>query len=308
MNLELFIKTVTNGSPFKHADGTDIWCFHGHQKVVLNNASYLKIARSEDGSTLLVADNNVNFINRNLFIDNEGYLSYYCFSLTEFFHRKKLIKIYDKLRKSKSSDYLKFLDDFKFDLGCLYWVASGSMTSILDEKLYNEKRNKISIEALKEIAEQNDPRACSEVAIYYSLEEQNSELEFYFLKKAAIKGDYLAKQQLVDFIIEEKNSDIELALTILTELKDFTNTTSWAFYRESNIFLKGIGLAKDTKKGLQLLETAVNHKHVMAMADYAYFLFKGIGLEQNKNLAKNLLLEANKISNGRFTDILNKIY
>lgn len=307
MSLEFFIETVTNESPFKHADGTDIWHFHRHQKVVLNNASYLKIATSEDGSTLFVADNNDNFKNRNLYMDNEGYLSYYCFSLTEFFYRKKLIKIYNKLRKLKSSDYLKFLDDFKFDLGCLYWVASGSMTSIFDEKLYDEKRNKISIEALKEIAEQNDPRACREVASYYRLEEENSELEFYFLKKAAIKGDYLAKKELVEFITEEKNSDIEFALNILTELKELTNTTAWAFYTEANIFLKGIGLAKDTKKGLLLLDTAVNHKHAMAMADYAYFLFNGIGIEQNKDLAKNLLLDANKIANGRFTDILKKM-
>jgi hypothetical protein len=307
MNLELFIETVTTESPFKHSDGTDIWHFHGHQKVVLNNSSYLKIATSKDGSTLLVADNSDDFKNRNLYMDNEGYLSYYCFSLTEIFHRKKLIKMYDKLRKSKSSEYLKFLEDFKFDLGCLYWVASGSMTSIFDEKLYDEKRNKISIKALKEIAEQNDPRACSEVASYYSIEEQNSELEFYFLRKAAIKGDYLSKKKLVEFITEEKNSEIELALTILTELKDLRATTAWAYYTEANIFLKGIGFAKDIKKGLLLLDTAVNHKYAMAMADYAYFLFNGIGIEQNKDFAKNLLLEANKIANGRFTDILNKM-
>lgn len=304
MNLQLFIENAANELSFKHDDGTGIWHFHGHQKVNFNNSYYVKIATSQDGSDLLLVDNNDDFRSKNLYVNNEGYLSYYSFSLNEIFYRKKLVKIYSKLQKSRSIDYLNLLEEFGFDLGCLYWVASGIMTSIFDEKFYDEKRNKIAIKKLKEVAEKNDPRACSELASYYSVEEQDPEMEFLFLKKAIIKGDYLSKKKLVEFITEECNSEIELALTILTELKNLSNISAWAYYTEANIFLKGIGLVKDIKRGLFLLNTAVNHKYPMAMADYAYFLFNGIGIEQDKVLAKNLLFEANKIANGRFTDIL----
>lgn len=307
MTFELFLDKVRKESSFKHLDGTDIWHFHAHQKIVINNLSYLKIATSEDESDLLVADNNDDFTSKNLYMYNGAYLSYYCFSFAEIFHRKKLIKMYDKLRKSTSNDDLKYLIDFKFDLGCLYWVASGSMTSIFDEKHYDENRNKLLIEELKKVAEHNDPRACSKVASYYCMEEQNSELQFYYLKKAAIKGDYLSKKEVVEFIIDKMNAEIKLALMILKELKDLANTKAWAYYTEANIFLKGNGVPKDLKKGLLLLETAANYKYAMAMADYAYFLFNGIGIEKNKNLAKEMLLEANKIANGRYSVILNKM-
>lgn len=307
MKLEYFIENVATGRSFDHADGTDIWHFHQHQKIKINNTDYLKIATSQDGSELSIMNNSDDLGSKSLYINNEGYLSYYCFSLTEIFHRKKLIKMFNKLKKSKSIDHIKLLEDFSFDLGCLYWIASGSMTSILDEKNFNEKRNKLTIEKLKEVAEQNDPRACSELASYYCIEEHNPELECYFLRKAALKGDYLSKKKLVEHIVEERNSQIVEAFAILSELKEITNTKAWAYYPEANIFLKAIGLPKDIKRGLQLLETSANLKYPLAMADYAYFLFNGIDIEQNKELAKSLIFEANRLTNGRFSDILKSM-
>ncbi len=309
MKLEQFIEDVISERPFDHADGTDIWHFHQHQDIILNNAHYTKIATSLDGSDLVILNNNGDLRSKNLYMNNEGYISYYCFSLTEIYHRKKLVKMFYKLKKSKPEpiDYVKLLEDFSFDLGCLYWIASGIMTSVFDEKLYDENRNKLTIGKLQEVAEQNDPRACSEVASYYCFEVQNSELEYQFLRKATLKGDYLSKKKLVEHIVEERNSEIEVALTILSELKELTDTISWAYYTEAHIFLKGIGLPKDIKRGLQLLGTAAHHKYPLAMADYAYFLFNGIEIEPNKELSRNLILEANKLSNNRFIDVLKRM-
>lgn len=307
MNIKEFIENIINELEFEYFDGTDTWKFYKHLKVKINNSKFLKIATSNDGSDLLIEDNNEDHAIKNLYVTNQGYFSYYCFSFTELFHRKQLVKIYNKLRKSKSIDYINLLEEFSFDLGCLYWVASGCLTSEYDEKIYNKKRNEVAIVNLIKIAEENDPRACSEVASYYSMENPNSEQEFNYLKKATIKGDYLSKKKLVEYIIEERNSEIKLALSILTELQVFKDLNPWTNYTEANIYLKGIGIPKDLTHGLHLLKESSNQKNPMAMADYSYFLFNGIGIEEDKNLAKNILLEANQISNGRFKEILDRM-
>ena len=304
MNLDDFINKISNQESFDLNDGADIWSFGQHKKLNYDQKKYIQIAISAEDYVLVIEDNDDSISTKNIFILFSDSCDYYCFSLIELFYRKELISKSDKLKQTKKKNFETEIDAFSFDLGCLYWIATGIYTSVFEEKFYSESRNQLAVELLKKVAEFNDPRACSEIASYYLFEEENEELYFFYLKKATIKGDWIPKKELVEYIIEKRNFKIELVFKLLSELRNLAHTKPWSIHTEANLYLKGICVEKDLTKGLQLLEEAATLKHPIAMADLSYFLFHGFGCKQDKYRAKNLLEEANRLSNGRYSDLL----
>jgi|GEM_PF-5987098 len=306
MKFEEFINNITLEIPFEFYDENNLWQFGKPVIKSIRNRKYRVIAVTAEGleaalDSTAAADKGI------VWICEEGGVSFFTLSLKEWFHRKELLKIHQKIIRSMLLKYNEYFDKYADCHGCLYWIASGILSRLYDGKKHDADATLMALDLLKQIADKEDPRACSDLASYYVLEDSNSGLEFKYKKMAIINGSFLDRRKLAEFIIDEKQDEIPFALSILKDLRDENECVDWSYWQEANIYLKGLNVEKDQAKGILLLQEAVKLGHPVAIADYSYFLYNGIGIDQDKIKGIEYLEKANKLMNGRFTEHIKKL-
>jgi hypothetical protein len=306
MLYEEFINDIANEVKFDFFDGTDTWSFKDHTPLVIGNKKFISIAESESNCLLALDPNEGIEKSVVLFIEEDEW-NFFALSLMELFHRKELIKINKKISRNRNLDFETYLQDYKACYGCLYWIASGIYTSVFDGKKHSPERNKKVIPILSAIGAIGDPRACNDLASYYTMEEESPEMVLKWKLKSLLWGDNLDKRKVADFILEERHDHIDLAVKLLEEMRASNYSVPWTYWQEANIYLKGINVEKDLPKGLKLLKAAVDMDYALAMADYSYFLHNGIGIKQNKAAALEMLERANVLNDNRYADILETL-
>ncbi|EMR02247.1 SEL1-like repeat protein [Cesiribacter andamanensis] len=303
-----FLQALQEAADFRFSDGTDTWLFTASRPLVqVEGQNFIVLAEDELGESQMGIRAQEEPSRANLFLIEEGEATFMALSASELYHRKALLGYFSQLSSGKRKAYDDLLEQYKDCSGCLYWIASGLMTSEYDGRRYNPQRNRQAAELLEQVAAAGDPRACRDLASYYSWQADKREQAFHWMLKAASLGDLADKKRLADDIIDDWPDKIALALDLLAQLQAANYARGWCLWKEANIYLKGTGLPVDLKKGLGLLEAAAALEWAPAMADLSYFMYKGIGMEADQQQAIALLQKANSLSPNRYTDILKQL-
>lgn len=307
MTFEKLIASIEANKDFIFFDDTDNWNFKAVNRfITIDGKEFRPLAINAEGILLASLKSQPVGISR-LFLIEENEATYYAFSLSELANRKAVHALARKIERSKATRFDQYIQEYNACPGSLYWIANAIMTTVYDEKKYNPTRNEQAVELYTRVAKQGDARACRELADYYQYQTGNKQAVLRFRTDAIKYGWPDERRELVDFIIDELPEKIDVALQVMHEMRSLGQHVSWTYWKEGNVYMKGIGTREDHKKGVPLIKKAAELGHVVAIADLSYFFYKGLGVEKDLREALQLIEQANRLSNNQYRTVAEKI-
>jgi TPR repeat protein len=216
-------------------------------------------------------------------------------SLSEIVNKEEVQNIAKKISSNKIKVYDTYIDRYRDCPGSLYWLACALMTSEYDDH-YSKSRNNKAFKLFKSLAPHGDPRVCKELADYFLFIKSDIEESLKWRKKSIDNGNLQDLREYADSIIDDAPTHIHDALAALHQMQELNINPGWAYWKEGFIYMKGLGVEKDLKKGFHLTEKGHLLGHPVAKSDLAFFYYQGMGTEKDLHKALELLEEANKIS------------
>lgn len=251
-------------------------------------------AINDDEQVLFFRNEAGQLSNKIFLFDLEMDVIYYAFSLKEFLLKEETEKLVEEIETVgfQKQDLTGIMDC----TGCLYTYAVYLNTSEYDEN-YSKKRNKKALELFFDTAEEGHPKSASEIADYYYFQDETDvDKVIEWREKAIAFGNEDDIYELADFIIDYKLEEIDKAITLLKSLLDNTWFKDRATLKLSRIYMKGTGGKLDYEKGIEYTKKAAEMRGFNAIADLAFYYYKGMGVEKNLEKAHQLLVEANNLS------------
>ena len=166
------------------------------------------------------------------------------------------------------------------------------MTNEYDDD-FSEKRNNKAIELFFIAAEKGHPEAASEIANYYYYQEKVEKNKVIEWREKAI--EYGNKQDvylLADYIIDEKNEDIDKAILLLESLLIDKLYEESAMLKLSRIYIRGTGGKLNYEKGLEYVRSCAELNNYNALSDLAFYYYNGRGVEKNIQTAYDFLVRS----------------
>lgn len=279
-------------------DGVDVWTFdpaQQHAKEAMGK-QFIALASNVHQQYLYRLANDPLSINTRIFFIDERGTALHNFSLSELINKKEIFKITSKMREGEIKEYQSLLDQYAGCPGSLYWIAVELSLAVYDERGSKELEG-VSLQLFKDLAEKGDARACHELAnhYYFNTGEKDEVIKW---RSLAIEGGEAADlKELADFIIDEYPDKIERALEALHTMQQYNVHAAWACWKEGTIYMKGVGeTAPDPARGFLLTQKASDLGHTVAKSDLAFFYYKGLGVAKDLHKALQLLTEANEAS------------
>ncbi|OAV45156.1 tetratricopeptide repeat protein [Lewinella sp. 4G2] len=245
-------------------------------------------------------------------LDSDGDLSFYAFSFCEI----TLYPVTQRLIDEIDDDNWEQQDFSALEQcpGSLVDYANALMTSEYDE-YFSVDRNEFALSIYLRAAAHHHPEAAHEIANYYYYQDEvDVEAVIKWRKKAIACGNTEDIYELADFIIDEQPEQIEEAIALLESLL----TNRWyqerALLKLSRIYMRGTGGQQDYQKGIALVNKCVDLGNDNALADLAFYYFKGVGVTKDVKKAHQMLTQAEENALSKtgvsvykdFIDILEK--
>ena len=214
------------------------------------------------------------------------------------------LEIAEKLWKNdKDKEAIDLLNSLELDnngdinklIGDIYFYAQKGISNItkntkLAKKHYEKSLDLGNSDAGNELAE-----------MYYfgdkGIKENQKLAEQYWLKSYNLKNE-LAGFNLANYYYEDKHNQIEKAIEIYKNLILKNEFKENCFLKLSRIYINGIGIKKNIRKGIEYLEKGIEINSSNCCMDLSYIYKKGEIVE--KNISKAIELAEKAYSNSEF--------
>ncbi|WP_299701820.1 hypothetical protein [uncultured Pontibacter sp.] len=223
-------------------------------------------------------------------LDEEGDITFYAFSLTEFTNFGKTQKLIEEIETLGFEN--QNLGEIESCAGSLFQYAFALNTSEYDDN-YSEERNKKALELFFRAAEMGHPEAAHEIASYYYFQEHvDVERVVEWRDKAIELGSKEDIFELADFIIDEKPEEIDKAILLIESLLDEKWYRERALLKLSRVYMKGTGGKLNYERGIEYAEECATLNNYNALSDLAFYYYKGMGVDKDVQKAFDLLVKA----------------
>lgn len=297
--METIVTAIRAGEKVSIDDGLDVWIFEPVQQPPIERLGqqYTAVAANISQSCLYRRTGDPLSLDTRLYLIDQDRVALHSFSLQELINRAGVQKQAAALGEGKLKDYRPLLEEYASCPGSQYWIANEMTQAVHDERAPREWEN-VSLDLYRQLAENGDARACHELAnhYYFNAGDKDAVIKWRQLAIAGGQSDDLG--ELADFIIDEYPEKIGLALDALHAMQQYNMKAAEALWKEGDIYTKGIGgLPPDPQRGVALVQKASDLGHTAAKADLAFnYYYRGVGVSKDPRKALALLQEANEAS------------
>jgi len=296
--------TQTNGPlPFAKPFGVDSWLFWESSEIIEQTQrlrskgaiSPTDLVFGSPGANQYLLYREVDSSSTKVFhMDDEFDITFYAFGLDQLTLKPRI----DELMFQQEEEGYKERDLSQIEscIGCLFDYAFEIQTSEYDDD-YSELANAEAMEIFEKCALAGHPEAASQMANhYYFMDEVDEEKVIYWREKAIENGSKEDIFELGEFLIDDVEEGIERGMEWMELLRDDPGYKKRAMLKLSRMYMDESKGIQDYEKGIKYAKELVETGHYPAMADLAFYYYKGMGVEKDLYKSLELLEKASELS------------